>query len=84
MKTLLTTAAFISIGLAPVVVQAVEIASADFTDPNNDGELDGDTDGSGWAAGWLSRRWCLCGGRTGCELMLPTLTTTQRCWPRLR
>ena len=55
MKTLLTTAAFISVGLAPVVAQAVEIASMDFTDPNNDGELDGDTDGSGWAAGpWVS------------------------------
>ena len=55
MKTLVTIAAFISIGLAPVVAQAVEIASMDFTDPNNDGELDGDTDGSGWAAGpWVS------------------------------
>ena len=47
--------AAVVLGLSPGVAQAVVIATMDFTDPNNDGELDGDTDGSGWAAGpWVS------------------------------
>ena len=43
--------------LSPGVARAVEIASMDFTDPNNDGELDGDSDGTGWDADPRAHPW---------------------------